>query len=246
MLKTAVRMSRVSELAHNYNHVKTAVSALSPSTRLVCVSKYKPASDIQAVYDLGQRHFGENYVQELMEKVANLPQEIQWHFIGSLQSNKCAQLAKNIPNLWVETVDGEKKAKKLNDAREQSEYKDKAPVHVFVQVNTSGESQKSGMDPEDVSKTVEYIVKECPQLKLAGLMTIGSIEQSKGSEENKDFATLVQIRDSIEQALDITGLELSMGMSSDYEEAIKQGSTNVRIGSTIFGGRMTKEEVKTQ
>lgn len=235
-------MSRVSELAHNYNGIKAAVAALSPSTRLVCVSKYKPASDIQAVYDQGQRHFGENYVQELMEKVAALPQEIQWHFIGSLQSNKCAQLAKGIPNLWVETIDGEKKAKKLNDARDQSEYE--TPVHVFVQVNTSGESQKSGLDPEDVPKVVEYILKECPHLKLAGLMTIGSIAQSKGSEENMDFATLVQIRDSIEQAFDVTGLELSMGMSSDYEEAIKQGSTNVRIGSTIFGGRMTKEEVK--
>ncbi|KAG5354795.1 UPF0001 protein [Yarrowia sp. B02] len=244
MLRTAVRMSRASELATNYSAVKTAVSSLSPTTRLVCVSKYKPASDIQAVYDLGQRHFGENYVQELMEKVAALPQEVQWHFIGSLQSNKCAQLAKGIPNLWVETVDGEKKAKKLNDARAQSEHE--APVHVFVQVNTSGEAQKSGMEPEDVPKVVDYILKECPKLKLAGLMTIGSIEQSKGSEENKDFATLVQIRDSLEQALDITGLELSMGMSSDYEEAIKQGSTNVRIGSTIFGGRKTKEEVKSQ
>lgn len=236
--------SRASEIVANYTLVKEQVDSLNSSVRLVCVSKYKPASDIDAIYNAGQRHFGENYVQELMEKVTALPQEIQWHFIGALQSNKCAQLAKGIPHLWVETIDGAKKAKKLNDARAASEYASN-PVSVFIQVNTSGEEQKAGVSPEDVADVVTYIKEECAHLKLMGLMTIGSIEQSKSSSgENEDFATLVQIRDSVEQSLDIKGLELSMGMSSDFEEAIKQGSTNVRIGSTIFGGRKTKDEMK--
>ncbi|KAK9464771.1 hypothetical protein V1512DRAFT_267420 [Lipomyces arxii] len=217
---------------------KSATASSMPEPRLVAVSKLKPASDIQALYDTGYRHFGENYVQEMVEKAEILPKDIAWHFIGSLQSNKCATLAA-ISNLFaVETLDSEKKAKRLNEARSQ------LPVlNVFIQVNTSQEESKSGISPEGALPLARYIVNSCPNLKLMGLMTIGSIARSRASSEgehNQDFTTLVETRAAIEAALGVHGLELSMGMSSDFEDAISQGSTNVRVGSQIFGARPPK------
>ncbi|KAK9365279.1 hypothetical protein V1509DRAFT_571334 [Lipomyces kononenkoae] len=206
--------------------------------RLVAVSKLKPASDIQILYEYaGHRHFGENYVQELVDKAGHLPRDIQWHFIGSLQSNKCATLA-SIPNLFaVETVDAVKKARKLNEARNEDWQK----LNVFIQVNTSGEESKSGAAPgEDTVDVARYIMNECPRLNLLGLMTIGSIARSNaaaGGEQNEDFTTLLETKHLVESELGIKELELSMGMSQDFEDAIRQGSTNVRVGSVIFGAR---------
>ncbi|KAK7206291.1 hypothetical protein BZA70DRAFT_288670 [Myxozyma melibiosi] len=235
---------RVETLVANLSGIKARVEAASKqyasgsTPRLVAVSKLKPASDILALYEsVSQRHFGENYVQELVEKAGKLPADVQWHFIGSLQTNKCATLAA-ISNLYaVETVDAVKKAKKLNDARAET-----MPVlNVFIQVNTSGEESKSGMAPgEEVVETAKYIVESCPRLKLKGLMTIGSIARSNasGEEENADFKTLVEQKKKVEEQVAGAGeLELSMGMSEDFAEAIRQGSTNVRIGSVIFGAR---------
>ncbi|KAK9380905.1 uncharacterized protein V2V93DRAFT_391314 [Kockiozyma suomiensis] len=237
---------RVETLVENINAIRARVQAAAQTAgscpRLVAVSKLKPASDIQALYSAAsQRHFGENYVQELVDKAASLPADVQWHFIGSLQSNKCATLA-GIPNLYVvETVDALKKARRLNDARG-----DEMPVlNVFIQVNTSGEESKSGLAPgAEVVEVAKYIVESCPKLKLLGLMTIGSIARSKasGSEENEDFKSLVRQKIQVEQELEGVGeLQLSMGMSEDFEEAIRQGSTNVRIGSVIFGSRPPKK-----
>ncbi|GMG19165.1 unnamed protein product [Ambrosiozyma monospora] len=227
---------RASELIANANSINTKVETLSNgNTRLVCVSKLKPSSDIQALYDAGYRHFGENYVQELIEKSKILPKDIQWHFIGGLQTNKAKDLAKNIDNLYaVETLDTEKKAKKLNDVRVTAE---KPIINVYIQVNTSGEEQKSGVAPEDVETFAKFIIDNCPKLKLEGLMTIGSLAQSKDQEhENQDFKKLVDLKTSLDKLFTID-LKLSMGMSSDYQEAIRQGSTSVRVGSDIFGAR---------
>jgi pyridoxal phosphate enzyme (YggS family) len=212
------------------------------------VSKLKPASDILALHstDTSPRptHFGENYVQELTDKAAQLPRSIQWHFIGGLQSNKCKALA-GIPNLWcVSSVDSVKKADLLEKGRVEvvKDAGDEARLRIMVQVNTSGEESKSGVEPADAAALCKHVRDECPSLRLAGLMTIGAIARSKATTaetENEDFTKLVEIREHVSQELGLEKeeLELSMGMSADYEGAIAHGSDEVRIGSTIFGER---------
>ncbi|CDK25839.1 unnamed protein product [Kuraishia capsulata CBS 1993] len=229
---------RASELISNADTIKKEVESLSAGrTRLVCVSKLKPASDIQALYDVGYRHFGENYVQELIEKAKVLPGDIEWHFIGGLQTNKCKDLAKNVVNLYaVETIDSEKKAKKLNDTRAE----DLPVINVYIQVNTSGEDQKSGAAPDECESLAQTILTGCPRLSLEGLMTIGSFGASTSQGENQDFKTLVEVQKKLESKFGIS-LKLSMGMSADYKEAIRQGSTSVRVGSDIFGARPVKQ-----
>jgi pyridoxal phosphate enzyme (YggS family) len=191
-------------------------------------------------------------VQELLEKSKLLPQEIRWHFIGGLQSNKCKQLARDCPNLWaVESVDSLKKAKELEKGRSEAKTDAAIPLRIFIQVNTSGEASKSGVDPSspDLLELCKHVRDECPHLQLQGLMTIGAIARSQATTpetENEDFETLRNVRDKVAADLDITpeDLELSMGMSEDFEAAIKQGSSEVRVGSTIFGARPPKKEAK--
>lgn len=249
---TTLTMSRKAQLEQAYKAVVDEVNSLCkslnrPVPQLVAVSKYKPAEDIEILYNLGQRHFGENYVQELQEKAAKLPKDIQWHFIGALQSNK-AKIAREIPNLvYVETLDSISKATKLNNQRQQLESAEK--LKVYLQINTSNEAQKAGVPANEEQQVMElaaHVHEQCPALVLQGLMTIGSFEQShaEGEHENSEFATLAKLRDSVAEKLKIEELGLSMGMSADYAQAIKQGSTNVRVGSNIFGGRATKEEIK--
>lgn len=226
-------IANAGEIAAQVNEVSKRVDN-GKSAKLVCVSKLKPASDIQALYDAGYRHFGENYVQELIEKSKVLPKDIKWHFIGGLQTNKCKDLAKNIDNLYaVETIDSIKKLNKLNDQRSQTEF---PVINIYIQVNTSGEELKSGCPPGEVVELATFIKEKCPKLNLEGLMTIGSIANSKSDAENEDFKTLVKCASEVESLLGGT-LQLSMGMSSDFEEAIRQGSTSVRVGSNIFGSR---------
>ncbi|KAI8803789.1 hypothetical protein BJ742DRAFT_682746, partial [Cladochytrium replicatum] len=202
--------------------------------RLVAVSKTKPNEDILAVYEEGHRHFGEN-IQELVDKAEKLPRDINWHFIGSLQSNKCKVLAA-VPSLYaVETLDSIKKADLLN---KHSDYRT-TPLRVFVQINTSGEESKSGVQPEEALSVCEHIIRNCPHLELAGLMTIGSPENSE-RDDNPDFVLLREKSQAIAQSLSLSPLELSMGMSDDFEAAIAHGSTNIRVGSTIFGARSRK------
>jgi pyridoxal phosphate enzyme (YggS family) len=234
---------RGAELVTNANAIKQEVERLSNgNANLVCVSKLKPASDIKALYDVGYRHFGENYVQELIEKAKVLPKDIKWHFIGGLQTNKCKDLSKNIENLYVvETIDTVKKAKKLNDTRKQmidEKTTGFGKVGVCVQVNTSGEEQKSGCEPgTDLDELVRVIIEECDCLEFHGLMTIGSYAVSHGEGENAEFKLLAELKDHLQEKFRFTGLQLSMGMSGDYAQAIRQGSTSVRVGSSIFGSR---------
>lgn len=214
---------------------------------LLAVSKLKPASDIQILYDHGVRHFGENYVQELIEKSKILPGDIHWHFIGGLQTNKCKDLAK-VPNLsFVETIDSLKKAKKLNEAR--SKYNpDASPLACNVQINTSSEEQKSGLQQEqEIFDVIRFFLDEnTKHITLNGLMTIGSRDTShsdNATEENEDFKRLVEWKGKIDSAFG-TNLKLSMGMSSDYQQAIRQGSCEIRIGTDIFGARPARSEAK--
>ncbi|KAI9025053.1 alanine racemase [Phycomyces nitens] len=224
------------QVVENLKEVQAQVAQTlgGQKARLVAVSKYKPAEDLMYCYDAGQRHFGENYVQELVDKSEKLPRDIQWHFIGHLQSNKCKAVA-GIPNLFaVETVDSIKKADSLNKACVAVGRPE--PLRVFVQINTSREENKSGTNPSDSTIVCKHIVEHCPQLALQGLMTIGMFGREP-SEKNPDFECLVDCKKTVEAEMPGRTLELSMGMSDDFVQALEAGSTNVRVGSKIFGAR---------
>ncbi|KAI1741019.1 hypothetical protein F4680DRAFT_416932 [Xylaria scruposa] len=256
--------SRAAALTSQIKSVSERIAAVGKgrNVRLVAVSKLKPANDILALVqpqqDAGiepQFHFGENYAQELAQKAELLPRNIRWHFIGGLQSGHCKNLAK-IPNLWcVSSVDTLKKAQLLDRYRGEfisafsSSSGEAAPekLNIHVQVNTSGEASKSGCAPG--SETVELCraVKDAPNLHLLGLMTIGAIARSVATtaeNENEDFVTLREQRDLVAEELGLENLELSMGMSEDFEGAIAMGSDEVRVGSTIFGTRPSKADAK--
>lgn len=220
----------------------------------------KPASDILALHrpPVSQLDFGENYAQELTEKAGLLPSAIRWHFIGALQSNKCRPLAESIPNLFcVSSVDSVKKADQLNKGRGTLIEKRKAEsetldqLRILVQVNTSGESEKSGVEPDEAAALCAHIKNNCPHLRLSGLMTIGAIARSQATtaeNENEDFDRLRETRDRVAQELgmDKDSLDLSMGMSSDFEGAIVQGSNEVRVGTNIFGTRPPRKDAKVK
>ncbi|KAI9715164.1 MAG: hypothetical protein M1812_006143 [Candelaria pacifica] len=237
--------------------IQTANSS-NRNIRLVAVSKLKPINDILALHKppTSHLHFGENYQQELLEKSQLLPSSIKWHFIGALQTNKCKPLAEQIPNLWcVESVDTAKKADQLEKGRaalvQKSKEEIKGNLRVFAQINTSGEENKSGVEPGDALDLCKHIRSNCPHLQLQGLMTIGAIARSQATTEdavNEDFITLRDTRDKVADGLglDREQLELSMGMSEDFEGAIAQGSDEVRVGSTIFGERPQKKDAKVK
>lgn len=284
---TSASPARTATLLANLSSVTSRIAAASAKSpvsrtkpvRLVAVSKLKPASDILALYNAPsspvgdgdgdsssaagvgpQLHFGENYLQELLEKSRILPAGIRWHFIGGLQSNKCVSLARDVRGLWaVESVDTEKKASLLDRGwgeRKQRQQQDDDDVEeklrVFVQVNTSGEENKAGVEPANAPALCRFVREKCPRLHLQGLMTIGAIARSKATTpetENEDFVCLRQTRDAVIKELGLEGdeaasFELSMGMSSDFEGAIMLGSDEVRVGTTIFGERPPKSQAK--
>ncbi|KAK4939129.1 hypothetical protein LTR10_020523 [Elasticomyces elasticus] len=262
-MKITINPQRAATLTSNLEHIHQRISsALSSQSsrssppRLVAVSKLKPASDILALHNppTSHSHFGENYVQELLEKSKLLPSSIKWHFIGGLQSNKATHLARDVDSLWaVESIDSEKKATLLNKGRAErnDRLSDSTPLNVFIQVNTSGEDSKSGIAPDssELVSLAKHIQDSCENLHLQGVMTIGAIARSKATTpetENEDFICLRETRDKLAEKLGIEKdkLELSMGMSEDFEGAIRQGSSEVRVGSTIFGERPAKKDAK--
>jgi pyridoxal phosphate enzyme (YggS family) len=191
---------------------------------LVAVSKAKPVSDIEAVYELGHRDFGENRAQEMTEKAAVLPTDIRWHFIGALQTNK-ARLVRPITHL-LHSMDRESLAgawAKGNDL----------PPPVLLQVNTGQEPQKSGVMPAKARETLETI--EDMGLEVLGLMAIPPITDDP-EEQRPHFALLRTLRDDL--ARDHPSVEeLSMGMTDDFEVAVEEGSSVIRVGRAIFGER---------
>jgi len=236
----------VVDIAANIGHVRQmmddAIASCereSGSVRLVAVSKTKPLELLQAAYETGQRYFGENYAQELMTKSAEMPDDVAWHFIGPLQSNKAAQLVKRcFPKLaCIETISTIKLAAKLNravDSWNEESSGEAKKLGIYIQVNTSGEETKSGVTPgAEVCDLVKQISEECPSLSIDGLMTIGA------PGDDSCFDTLAECRDEVAKVLgrEPQELDLSMGMSGDFEVAIAKGATSVRVGSTIFGAR---------
>ncbi|KAI0213307.1 Pyridoxal phosphate homeostasis protein [Lamellibrachia satsuma] len=213
--------------------------------RLVAVSKTKPAALVVEVYKNGQRHFGENYVNELEEKsknpkiLAECP-DIRWHFIGHLQKNKVNKTL-SVTNLFlIETIDSTKLATAVNNHWQHMEKSE--PLKVMVQVNTSNEENKHGCRPVDTVELVKHVLNNCPQLTFVGLMTIGAFDHDLSQGPNPDFQCLVKRKAEVCEKLHLAAdqVELSMGMSHDFEHAIEMGSTNVRVGSTIFGARVYK------
>ena len=157
-----------------------------PQVRLIAVSKLKPASDVLALHQAPTSHldFGENYAQELTEKASLLPRDIRWHFIGALQTNKCKSLAEQIPNLWcVSSIDAAKKADQLEKGRAALAEKSDGEIQklrILVQVNTSGEESKRGVEPKDTADLCKHVRENCPHLHCAGLMTTPSSTSSTG------------------------------------------------------------------
>jgi pyridoxal phosphate enzyme (YggS family) len=199
------------------------------SVQLLAVSKTKPAEAIRAAWDCGQRSFGENYAQELQDKSEILKGlNIEWHFIGPLQSNKTRIIAAHAH--WIHSIEREKIARRLNDQRPD----DLPPVNVCLQINISGETSKSGLELEEVQNLARQIL-ELPRLRLRGLMTLPAPEQ----DFERQRAAFARVRELFEE-LKAQGMELdtlSMGMSGDLEAAIAEGATIVRIGTAIFGAR---------
>ena len=211
-----------------------AAQKLSPyaqNVRLVAISKTKPAEMVQEAYDAGQRHFGENYVDEIAEKSPVLPQDIKWHFVGHLQSNKVNKVI--VPNLWcIETVDSIKLVKKINQNCDSKNME----LNVMIQLKTSDEDTKNGVSEDEAMEITEFVLNDCKRLQFLGYMTIG---------EAGDMEAFTRTRKAKERAVEKFGLksdeiELSMGMTADYVEAIKSGSNNIRVGSKIFGARAPK------
>ncbi|XP_043263925.1 pyridoxal phosphate homeostasis protein [Colletes gigas] len=246
----------MSEVAKNLKAVRDKILAASAKRpleynyfepRLVAVSKLKPPELIVEVYEAGERHFGENYVNELIEK-GNHPnilakcKEIHWHFIGHLQSNKVNKIL-SVPNLYIiETVDSEKISFALNVAWPKFRKDETSKLKVMVQVNTSKEKEKSGCEVAEISTLVKCIINNCENLEFVGLMTIGMFGYDITKGPNPDFLCLKECRETFckELNIDRNKVELSMGMSNDYEQAVEMGSTSVRVGSAIFGERPKK------
>ena len=200
------------------------------SVRLLAVSKTWPAASVREAIAAGQRAFGENYVQEAIDKKAELASlnqdlDLEWHFIGPLQSNKTRLVAENFA--WVHSVDRLKIAERLSAQRPP----ELAPLQICLQVNVSGEASKSGCDPDQVA-TLARTLATLPGLRLRGLMAIPEPSDDP-LRQRQQFAILRRLRDSLPMELDT----LSMGMSHDLEAAIMEGSTLLRIGTAIFGQR---------
>ena len=197
--------------------------------RLLAVSKRKPVEAILEAAAAGQRDFGENFVQEGVEKIGKCGRDdLIWHFIGHLQSNKTRVVAESFQ--WVHTVDRLKIARRLSEQRPV----DAADLNVCIEVNIDAEESKSGVNPADVQDLATEIA-ELPRLRLRGLMCLPAIREDF-AEQRKPFAALRELLES----LNSSGLRLdtlSMGMSADYAAAIHEGATIVRVGTAIFGER---------
>jgi pyridoxal phosphate enzyme (YggS family) len=221
-------------LEHHYQTIRDRmIRAATHEGRdilLLAVSKQQPVERIRALYDMGQRDFGESRVQELLKKRDELPSDIRWHFIGHLQSNKARQIASFIE--WIHSIDSLETANELCRRAAQHDRK----INTLVEVNISGEAQKNGVSPENALSLVESIVGKCPNLIPRGLMGMAS-EEENIERTRPQFHLLRELRGKIqERHPELTHFtKLSMGMSNDYEIAIEEGATIVRIGSALFG-----------
>lgn len=222
-------------LINNYKEVLRTISSIkddySNKITLVAVSKTKPAKDILTLYNCGHRDFGENKVQELVKKIEELPNDINWHFIGHLQTNKVKDIVGKV--FLIHSVDSKHLADKINS----ESIKKNTISNILLQINLSRDENKSGFYIEELYDSLHYI-SNLSNIKIKGIMLIPKLGLS-----NEELLTLFSQffalkLDIIEKNLDNVSIEyLSFGMSNDYEIAIKCGSNMIRVGSSIFGRR---------
>jgi len=216
----------------NTNQYHSIISQLNPQkVQLIAVSKTKPNEDIIELYDLGQRAFGENYVQELVDKAASLPKDIQWHFIGHLQSNKVKYIAPFVH--LIHGVDSEKLLQEIN----KQALKHNRIIDCLLQIYIANEETKFGLDEKELNELItSKEFKELQNIRIIGLMGMATFTENQ-NQIKAEFKHLKTIFDTINNQENLKLETLSMGMSGDYELAIEFGSTMVRIGSSIFGNR---------
>lgn len=220
------------------DNIKELNKELKPTNaKLVAVSKTKPAADVQEAYDAGQRLFGENQVQELVDKYEALPKDIQWHLIGHLQTNKVKYIAPFIS--LIESVDSLKLLQEIN----KQALKHNRVIDCLLQVYIADEETKFGLSYDELIELLrspEYA--EMKNIRIVGLMGIATNTESE-KQINDEFQELKVLFDGIKVSFfrkEDSFKEISMGMSSDYKIALEQGSTMIRVGSTIFGQRVIK------
>ena len=223
---------------HNDIQEASAINASHEKVTLVAVSKGQNFNKIIEAFDVGILNFGENYLQEALDKKKQLEKfPIQWHFLGPIQSNKCKLIAENFN--WVHSVDRIKVMKLLNDNRPSNV----PPLNICIQINTSGEETKSGIPIKDAKiQLIELIqaLKELPKLKLRGIMSIPSNTENI-KQVVDEFKAMHILYSELKNEIDTIDT-LSMGMSSDFKLAIEYGSNLVRIGTAIFGVRAIKTQ----
>lgn len=207
---------------------------LPSQVQLIAVSKTKPVSMLQEAYDVGQRHFGENYVQEIVEKQPLLANDIEWHFIGHLQSNKVKYIAPFVK--CIHAVESEKLLAEIN----KQAAKNNRSIECLLQIHIAEEESKFGFNPENAIAEIRKIdFSKYPNITINGVMGMASFVDDQ-DQVRREFQSLKQIFDELKKECFSTSnsfKEISMGMSGDYKMAIDEGSTMVRVGSSIFGSR---------
>ncbi len=215
-----------------YQSIKAELDA--KQVTLIAVSKTKPVEDIIALYELGQRDFGENYVQELVDKQAQLPNDIRWHFIGHLQSNKVKYIAP-----FVQLIHGVDSLKLLKEINKEA-AKNNRVIDVLLQVHIAQEETKFGMNAEELNTAItEFENLKMANVRICGLMGMASFsdDMEKVRGEFRNLKTLFYASAAKLATHHLPLSVLSMGMSGDYAIAVEEGSTMVRIGSLLFGAR---------
>lgn len=226
----------MSDIAQRYQSILTKIKQYeikynrdSGSVNLIAVSKTKPAYMIREMAELGQRAFGENYLQESMQKQNELKDlNLEWHFIGHIQSNKTRDIAENFN--WAHGVDRFKIARRLSDQRPAG----LSPINICLQVNLESEISKSGVKPDEVI-TMANEISTLPNINLRGLMAIPSPDNTHDQQRQvfNIMKTLLDELNTSAMQFDV----LSMGMTDDMEAAIAEGATHIRIGTALFGAR---------
>ena len=223
-----------SDMASIAENIHTLLKELPAHVRLIAVSKTKPVSDLQEAYDAGQRIFGENYVQELTEKQPLLPADIEWHFIGHLQSNKVKYIAP-----FVHCIHGVDSFKLLKEISKQA-VKNNRTIQCLLQVHIAQEESKFGFTPAELlEQSSSFNSQDYPGIELCGLMGMASFSDDQQLVRS-EFQHLKSTFDALQSGA-FSSLpcfrEISMGMSGDWKMAIEEGSTMIRVGSAIFGSR---------